>query len=419
MHICVLGAGVIGITSAYQLLQAGHQVSLIDALPTAGAGTSLGNGAQLSYSYVAPLADFSVWSHWPHYLFSSSSPLTLRPQLDPAQWRWLMQFLAACNTKRAHRTTAELLQLAFFSRSVLDQLRPNLKFDFNFRRAGKLVMFDNQDTLEGARRQIGFQATLGCKQELVDATRCVELEPALGNGNRDWAGGVYTASEEVGDCALFCRGLLQQMQMQSDFTFISSSPITGVKVENSALQAVITNGQEVDADRFVLAFGTDSPAFAHKLGFTLPIYPLKGYSITVPLTDVATSAAPHISITDLSRKIVYARLGERLRVAGRVELVGHDATIPERAITELKQATGELLPALTGKLSSTELEPWTGFRPATPSGVPIIGPSPIKNLFLNTGHGALGWTLACGSAAVLAAQIDGAPNALDISPFQL
>lgn len=417
MHICILGAGVIGITSAYQLLRAGHQISLIDSHGTAGSGTSFGNGAQLSYSYVAPLADPSVWSHWAHYLFSSSSPLTLHPQLDPAQWRWLLQFLAACNTKRARRTTTELLQLAFLSHSVLEQLRPNLNFDFNFRRAGKLVMFDNQDMLAAAQRQIGFQATLGCEQELLSAARCMELEPALGTSNRAWTGGVYTASEEVGDCALFCCGLLQQMQANSRFTFIPSSPITEARIEHNVLIAVMTHGEAFEADRFVLAFGTGSSKFAQKLGFALPVYPLKGYSITIPLTNLATSA-PQISITDLSRKIVYARLGERLRVAGRVELVGSDPDIPSRAIRELKQATSELLPALTERLRTTDLEPWVGFRPATPSGVPIIGPSPIKNLFLNTGHGALGWTLACGSAALLATQIDGTPNALDIGPFQ-
>jgi len=423
MHICVLGAGIIGVTSAYRLLEDGHQVTLVDAHPLAGSGTSLGNGAQLSYSYVAPLADPSVWTHWPHYLFRTDSPLTLRPQLDPAQWRWLLKFLGACNAERVQRTTIELLQLAFYSRDELTQLHQAAPFDFSHRTAGKLVMYTDAAGLVWARKQVAFQSQYGCQQEVIDAGRCLEIEPALGNASRQWAGGVYTPSEEAGDCAQFCQNLVSAMQGRAGFRFLSSTRATQVQMKDGAIGAVQVDGpagaQALDADAFVLALGADSAAFARQAGFHLPLYPLKGYSITVPLDDAAAqSAAPQVSITDIAKKIVYARLGDRLRVAGRVELVGMDKSIPERAIRELTDGANELFPGSIGGKSAAQLSPWAGFRPATPSGVPVIGASPVKNLYLNIGQGALGWTLACGSAALLAAQIGGRKTAIDAAPFR-
>ena len=418
MHICVLGAGVIGVTSAYRLLEAGHQVTLVDAAALPGSQTSLGNGAQLSYSYVAPLADPSVWTHWPEYLFSSDSPLTLRPKMDPAQWRWLLKFLAACNANRVQQTTVDLLKLAFFSRDQLQQLTQAIPFDFQHRTAGKLVMYTNAKGLEGARRQIDFQAQHGCQQEIIDAARCLQIEPALANAKRDWAGGVYTPSEEAGDCALFCRQLVDAMTQRPGFRFAHSQRIGKVEMRGGALTAVHAGQEQIAADAFVLALGAESADFARQVGFTLPLYPLKGYSITVPLLDSANqAAAPQGSITDLSRKIVYARLANRLRVAGRVELLGMDRSIPTSAIDELKRGVDELFPGCGDLSDNSTLSPWSGFRPATPSGVPIIAAAPVKNLYLNIGHGSLGWTLAHGSATLLAELIDGQRTSIDASPF--
>lgn len=419
MHICVLGAGVIGVTSAYRLLQDGHDVTLLDAHAEAGAGTSLGNGAQLSYAYVAPLADPSIWTHWAHYLFSADSPLTLKPQMDPAQWRWLIRFLGACNTGRVARTTIELLQLAFFSRAELHQIKQAAPFDFSHRVAGKLVMFTDAADLAGGRKQVAFQAQYGCEQEVIDAARCMEIEPALSRSRRQWAGGVYTPSEEVGDCARFCRELVKHMQSHSGFRFLPSTTLTRLNLQGHTLRSAQIGANVVHADAYVLALGAQSATFARQAGFTLPLYPLKGYSITVPLEDAhAQLAAPQVSITDIAKKIVYARLGERLRVAGRVELVGMDPRISQRAISELTVNADELFPGSLGTPDAAHLSPWSGWRPATPSGVPVIGPSPVHNLFLNIGHGALGWTLACGSAALLAAQIGERPTPIDDAPFR-
>ncbi|MBC7501413.1 MAG: D-amino acid dehydrogenase [Herminiimonas sp.] len=419
MHLCVLGAGVIGVTSAYRLLEAGHQVTLVDAMPAPGAGASYANGAQLSYSYVAPLADPSVWTQWPHYLFGANSPLTLRPQADPAQWRWLLHFMADCTPRQVQRTTIALLRLAFFSRNQLAQLRTQLSFDFLHRTAGKLVMFSDEKALQAAAAQIAFQAKHGCQQQILDVPRCLEIEPALAASARQWAGGVYTVDEEVGDCALFCQGLVDAMSRQPGFRFLHSTRVTGVDVKNHVLRSITTSSGKIDADAYVLALGVESADFAKRAGFSLPLYPLKGYSITVPLGGHAATAAPQVSITDLSRKIVYARLGDRLRVAGRVELVGMDRTITKRAIDELTRAVAEMFPACADLSDAAALSPWAGFRPATPSGLPIIGASPIQNLYLNVGHGSLGWTLACGSAALLAARIAGKKAAIDDEAYCL
>ncbi|HEY4318832.1 MAG TPA: D-amino acid dehydrogenase [Herbaspirillum sp.] len=422
MQICVLGAGVIGVTSAYRLLQDGHQVTLLDAMSEAGSQTSLNNGAQLSYSYVAPLADPSVWSHWPHYMFGADSPLTLRLQADPAQWRWLLRFLGASNRNRARQTTVELLRLAALSRDSLQQITAALPaLEFSHRQAGKLVMYTETRELHGARAQVAFQAQYGSRQEVLGAARCLEIEPALAGSQRRWAGGVYTPDEDVGDCGAFCRGLVAAMQTDPNFRFLGDTRLTNLRLSDGVLRSVIAGEREIEADSFVLALGTESAAFARMAGFRLPLYPLKGYSITVPLaagTPAEADPAPQVSITDLSRKIVYARLGDRLRVAGRVELVGMDRAIPERAMRELIMGTAEMFPACGGLSDQARLSPWAGFRPATPTGVPLIGASPVPNLYLNVGHGALGWTLACGSASILGEQIAGRAPPIDDAPFR-
>jgi len=415
MHICVLGAGVIGLTTAHRLLRDGHQVTLVDADAEAGSGASRGNGAQLSYSYVAPLADASIWKKWPQYLFSDDSPLSLRLSADSAQWRWLLQFLAACNPSRARATTVELLRLAFLSRDELTQLRASEPLSFAHRVAGKLVMYDDAAGLEAARRQVAFQAEYGCAQQVLDMAGCVEIEPALAASAHRFVGGVYTPDEEVGDCALFCRALFAEMQSNRNFRFMCAR-IEGGRVNRGRLVAVKSDIGELPADAYVLALGAGSAAFARRLGFYLPVYPLKGYSITVPLGDAAPDAVPSVSITDMARKIVYARLDDRLRVAGRVELVGMDARVQPRAIEELKQGLAELFPACP-RLPDAQISPWAGFRPATPTGLPIIGASPIANLYLNCGQGSLGWTLACGSAALLAAEIERRKPAIDSTPY--
>lgn len=420
MHICILGAGIMGITSAYRLLKEGHQVTLIDERKHVGEGTSHGNGAQLSYSYVAPLADPSILHHLSYYLFSKESPLTLRPKLDPAQWSWIIQFLKACNTKQAHQTTIELLRLAFYSRDTLHQIQKLHQLKFDYREAGKLVMYTDPEALQNAQKQLDFQAQFGCSQKILPLSECIDIEPALGNANRPWVGGVYTPSEEVGDCAMFCEQLYDVMKTNPNFTFMGSTKVTKLNITNNTLNAVSTSQGEVAADAFVLAMGSYSQQLAKQAGFSLPVYPLKGYSITVPLkNEQAQTGAPQVSITDIAKKIVYARLGDRLRVAGRVEILGLNDRIPQKAIEELKNGVTELFPQSAQFTDDSTISPWAGFRPTTPTGLPIIGTSPINRLFLNVGQGSLGWTLSFGSAEILADTIANRPTHVDKTSYQL
>lgn len=412
MKICVLGAGITGVTAAYFLAKRGHEVTVVDAQPGPGEGASFANGAQLSYSYVAPLADPAVWGNLPKYLLSRDSPLEWKPQFDATQWRWIAQFLQSCTASASRDATIELLRLAFYSRDSLEVLQSDLHLDFGLRTAGKLVMMDSAKGLLAAQRQVDFQASLGCDQQVLDVKQCIGVEPALATSAARWAGGVYTRGEQVGDCAAFCRQLTEAIRARyptSRFRF--DTAVTGVVLEHGKIVACKSSQGDIKADAYVLAMGSASSRFAEYLRLHLPVYPLKGYSVTLD----ASQGGPQVSITDLPRKIVYARIGNQLRVAGRVEIVGHDRSIDEQKCAALVKNATELFPSVK---AGQDVQQWVGARPATPTGIPIIGRSPVPNLYINTGHGALGWTLACGSARILASQIDGEPAGIVDTAFR-
>jgi len=394
MHVCVLGAGIVGLATAWQLRREGFQVSVIDrAAP--GAGASGGNGAQLSYSYVQPLADPSIWKQLPKLLLSPSSPLKLRPQLDPLQWRWGLAFLAACNARTSRDTTARLLALAAQSRAGFEAMRADIAPDCDFSATGKLVLYASAASLEGAGRQLALQRGMGSAQRLVTPEECVAIEPALAAYCGQIAGAVHTPSECAADCLKVCIELVRVLRARG-VRFMLDTEVNGFDVRDGRVAAVRSSAGDVEADAFVMALGTASHRLGRALGSYLPVYPLKGYSITVEV-DPAPGAAPHVNVTDSVRKVVFARIGARLRVAGMAELVGHDASIPATRIETLAAATRAVFPQAS-RLG--ELHPWTGMRPATPTGVPIVGRldgAPVNMLF-NTGHGALGFTLAFGSA---------------------
>jgi len=394
MHVCVLGAGIVGLATAWQLERQGHQVTVIDrAAP--GSGASGGNGAQLSYSYVQPLADPSIWRQLPKLLLSPSSPLKLRPQLDPLQWRWGMEFLAACNARTSRETTARLLELAASSRIEFEAMRAELSPDCDFSATGKLVLYASTASLESARAQLELQRTMGSEQRLVTPEECIAIEPALAGYRDRMAGAVYTPSECAADCLKVCTELAKALA-ERGVRFISGTEVSSFVRSASRVAAVRTGNGDVEADAFVMALGSASHKLGRALGAYLPVYPLKGYSITVEV-DPAPGAAPRVNVTDSARKVVFARIGSRLRVAGMAELVGHDASIPATRIETLAAATRALFPHAS---RLEELHPWTGMRPATPKGLPIIGrlDGAPSNMLFNTGHGALGFTLAFGSA---------------------
>ncbi len=395
MQVCVLGAGIVGLATAYKLHQRGMQVTVIDQAQP-GTGASGGNGAQLSYSYVQPLADASLWRQLPKLLLSPSSPLKLRPQWDTHQWRWGLEFLRACNRSTSERSTQHLLALAALSRHGFEAMLQAERLDCDFSRTGKLVLYDTPTGLHAARRQMELQRPWGSPQEAVSAQQCVDIEPALAHYQRHIAGAIYTASECAADCLAVCRGL-QRLLAARGVRFVLGTRVEGFVHDARRIAAVKTSTGDIEAQQFVLALGSASHQAAKALGFRLPIYPLKGYSITLDTNETA-GTTPRVNVTDAARKVVFARIGQRLRVAGMAELVGNNDHIPPARIQSLCEATRALFP---GCSDFSELHPWTGMRPATPTGVPLVGRHihAPDNLLLNTGHGALGFTLAFGTAA--------------------
>ncbi|MBC3925400.1 D-amino acid dehydrogenase [Pseudomonas lurida] len=390
-QVCIIGGGVIGLASAYALVRAGHEVTVIDARDSLGSETSFANGGQLSYRYVAPLADAGVPLQAIGWLLRGDSPLKLRPRLDPQQWRWMAAFLGACRGSVNQSNTAHLLRLASLSQDTLQQWRHDDHLDgFDWRRNGKLVTFRTAGTFEHARSKV----TNILQQQVLSAADCARLEPSLAGGG--FVGGIYTPNEEVADCHGFCQRLAARLEASGRCTFWLGRKVTGIRHADGAVQAIEIGAEVMPVDHLVLAAGHRSAELALP-GLSLPLYPLKGYSLSVPIGE--HHRAPEISITDYDRKIVYARIGEQLRVAAMVDIVGFDANLEPKRLGLMKRQAIETFPAAGDYAHAVE---WAGMRPATPTGVPLIGASAYRNLWLNLGHGALGFTLACGSGQVLA-----------------
>ena len=411
MHICVIGAGVIGLTSAYFLQSEGHSVTIVEREAAAGQGASAANGAQLSYAFVAPLADASVPPRLPSLFLTRDSPLKLHFRFDAVQWRWAIEFLRHANTADARRTTAGLLKLAELSREFIEPLIEGEGIDCHFTRGGKLVVYPDPRSLASAQAQVLYQAGLGSRQTVLTRAQCVEHEPALEAYARRIAGGVWTASDAAADCGEFCVQLAQRI-VQRGGDLQLGRLASHFDIDGASVRALATDQGPLRADAFVLAAGIGAPAIALTAGIHLPIYPLKGYSITVrPAMDAVRLRT---SITDARRKVVFAPLGDRVRVAGFVEIGAKGNEIPPARTSALLDAVREVLGY---DVIDGDIRPWAGQRPATPSGRPIIGRTPIEHLYLNVGHGALGWTLAGGSARLLCDAIAGRTPTIDVKPY--
>jgi len=398
VKVLILGAGVAGVASAYYFWRDGHEVTVLERNEAVALETSFANGGQLSYSYVAPLASPSVIPKIPPWLLRRDAPLRFSPELDIEQWRWCLEFLAACNAKTADITTERLLRLSFYSRDLMHELVSTEAIEFEYVRNGKLVVHTERESFESARRLMAFQASLGCEQSALDARETVALEPALEAMAPRIAGAIHTPSEDAGDCWKFCNELKRLMTTRSN-------PVAyrfGVEVERllaaqGRLLGVETSAGVFEADAYVLALGTQAPALMSPLGVRLPIYPLKGYSLSLPIAD--ERGAPRISVTDYRRKVVYARIGGELRVAGMADLSGRQCHID---VERVEQLVDEVKAAFPQASDFRELHPWCGMRPATPRGTPILGRTRYANLWLNVGHGALGFTLALATGRVVA-----------------
>jgi D-amino-acid dehydrogenase len=415
MKILILGAGVAGVASAWYFWRDGHEVTVLERNTGVALETSFANGGQLSYSYVAPLASPSVIPKIPPWLLRRDSPLRFRPELDPDQWRWIVEFLAACNGATADDTTQKLLRLAFYSRDLMHELVESHDLDFDYVQNGKLVVHTDAGSFESARRLMDFQRTLGAEQAALEPHECVEIEPALESMRSRMVGAIYTPSEDAGDCYKFCNELARLMTS-------GLNPVKyrfGVEIERllpwrGRLMGVETNQGVIEADAYVLALGTNAPYLTKPLGIRIPVYPLKGYSLSLPVMD--DDGAPKISVTDFKRKVVYARLGDELRVAGMADLSGRRAVID---VERVDQLVDEVKAAFPKASDFTRLAPWCGMRPATPKGMPVIGATPHSNLWLNVGHGALGFTLALATGRILADLAAGRAPAVPLEGFTL
>ncbi|WP_256591408.1 D-amino acid dehydrogenase [Pseudomonas sp. 2848] len=390
-RVTVIGGGVVGLATAYALVREGWQVDLVEARDSLASATSFANGGQLSYRYVAPLADAGVPWQALGWLLRGDSPLRLRLRLDTAQWRWLAAFVMACRTRVNRRNAAQLLDLALQSQAVLARWREEDGLDgFAWRRNGKLVAFRTQRAFEHARQHLLDPDT----QRVLNAADLRGLDPALAEA--PFVGGVFTADEEVADCHRFCLRLAEHLQASGQCRLLLGRPVTRLIARDDRVAALELGGEQLEVQRLVLSAGHRSAGLALP-GLQLPVYPLKGYSLTAPV--VATHRAPEVSITDYERKIVYARLEDQLRVAAMVDIVGYDEAVDAGRLASMRRLARETLPQAADYGQAVE---WAGMRPATPTGVPIIEATRYRNLWLNLGHGALGFTLACGSGERLA-----------------
>jgi D-amino-acid dehydrogenase len=400
-QVLVIGGGVVGLTSAWWLAEAGYRVTLLEREAQVGRAASYRNGGQLSYRYVAPLADAGVPLKALQWMFQQDGPLHFRPEADIRQWKWLARFLANCNAASNRKTTAKLLELGELSRRSMGELELVLPLEeFAWRDAGKLVVYRSANTFKAAVARPESETS----REVLSAAECVAREPALQAAERDLAGGIFTRGEAVADCHAFCLALEQRLKSHQNFSGVVHAEATRFMLDGGKVSGIVTSQGVLAADAFVLAAGVQSRTLAATARITLPIYPLKGYSLTAPIG--ASHCAPEISVTDFERKILYARIGDALRVAAMVDMVGEDMSINQHRIDGLVRMARETMP---NAADYEQLSTWAGLRPATPDSAPIIGRTPLSNLWLNAGHGPLGFTFACGTASLLARVMSGKP----------
>lgn len=406
MQVIVLGAGVVGVASAWYLRRAGHDVTVVDRQPAPGLETSFANGGQISVSHAEPWANPAAPLQILKWLGRQDAPLLFRPRADLAQWLWGARFLFECLPHRARDNARQILSLALYSVDALRALRRETGIAYDELARGILSFYTDQREFERAAALAGSMREWGCVREVKTARECVAIEPALHAARPRLAGGIFAPGDESGDAHVFTRRLAALCEARGvTFRFShtvrrlheAAGGITGVEIEGPQGGAEL-----LSADRYIVALGSYSVLLLRGIGMSIPVYPVKGYSVTLPVGP--QHAAPTVSLADEARKLVFSRLGSRLRIAGTAELAGYDTEINRLRCEAIMKRVFELFPN-PGHHGRAEF--WTGLRPATPGNVPLIGGTRYPNLFLNTGHGTLGWTLACGSGRAVADIVSG------------
>jgi len=413
MKVLIMGAGVIGVSTAYELVKAGCDVSVVDRQPAAGLETSFANAGEISPGYASPWAGPGVPLKAVQWMLDKHGPLVVHPRLDPLMWRWMLQTLFNCTSRRYTLNKSRMVPISEYSRDCLRRLRADTGISYDHRSQGTLQLFRKQSQLDSVDKDITVLREYGVRFELLDRNGCIRAEPALGGAPASFVGGLLLPDDETGDCHLFTQRLMTMAQ-EAGVRFIANTRIESVTTEGDRVTAVVTDSGTMTADAYVMALGSFSPLLLRPIGIDIPVYPVKVYSITVPLTD--DSGAPQSTVMDETYKVAITRLGDRIRVGGTAELSGYRVELsPERRIT-LERSLRDLFPR-GGDIGGASF--WSGLRPMTPDGPPIIGPTRYSNLHLNTGHGTLGWTMACGAARITADRLLGRPSEIPTEGLSL
>ncbi|NMU92820.1 D-amino acid dehydrogenase [Achromobacter ruhlandii] len=401
MHVIVLGSGVIGTTTAYYLARQGAKVTVLDRQPGAAQETSYANAGQVSPGYSTPWAAPGIPLKAIKWLFKKHAPLAIRLDGSLYQLKWMAAMLANCSAERYAVNKERMLRLAEYSRDCLRELRADTGIHYEERTRGTLQLFRTEAQMEAARRDIAVLEEVGVPYELLDRNRLVTAEPALARSLHKLAGGLRLPNDETGDCRLFTTRLAE-MAAALGVEFRYNQSVTGLNTAGGQVTGVRVGNEVLTADRYVAAFGSYTRGFLEPLGLDLPVYPVKGYSLTIPMKDEA--AAPVSTILDETYKIAVTRFDDRIRVGGMAELSGFDLRLKDARRKTLELVVNDLFPG-SGDVARAEF--WTGLRPMTPDSTPVVGPTRYGNLFLNTGHGTLGWTMARGSGKLVADQVLG------------
>ena len=413
MKVLVLGGGVIGVTTAYFLAEAGHEVTVIERQQGPALETSFANAGEVSPGYASPWAGPGIPVKAVKWLLMKYGPLVVRPAFDPHMWMWLIKMLRNCTAERYALNKSRMVPVAEYSRDTLKALRAATGITYDERSKGTLQLFRKQKQLDGTGGDVEVLKKYGVPYEILDRDGCIAAEPALAGVREKFVGGLRLPGDETGDCQMFTQKLAE-LCVARGVTFEYGTTVRRVVRNRNRVANVSTDKGWRTADAYVMALGSYSAPLMRKIKRPIPVYPVKGYSITVPITNA--EAAPVSTVMDETYKVAITRLGDRIRVGGTAEISGFDLRLHESRRRTLEHSVGDLFPG-GGDLKAATF--WCGLRPMTPDGPPLVGQSELSNLYLNTGHGTLGWTMACGSAKVLSDIMSNRVpeiSALDLSP---
>jgi len=413
MRVTILGSGVIGVATAYYLSRAGHEVTVIDRQPGPALETSFGNAGELSYGYASPWAGPGIPMKAIKWLLMKDGPLVIRPMLDPRMWIWGLRLLANCTSRAYAVNKSRMVRVAEYSRDKMIELRAATGIAYEGRERGTLQLFRYQKQLDHIGGDVEVLKQYGVPFEVLDPKGCVAAEPGLATAKVPFVGALRLPNDDTGDCKKFTEALATLAAAQG-VTFRYETAIKGLEAEGDRVTAVITDKGRESAEVIVAALGSYTPDLVKPLGIALPVYPIKGYSLTVPITNDAV--APVSTVMDETYKVATTRFDDRIRIGGTAEIAGWDTTLRPHRRGPLERSLGDLFPE-AGDVSRATF--WCGLRPMTPDGTPVIGGTKYKNFYLNTGHGTLGWTMAAGSGQVMADIIAGKTPDIDVSDLGL